>query len=110
MVSFALSAVRASFLTFGERAKYEAVAGGAVYDDVPVIPRRPDEITDVYGGAVHNETALFEVQSEVIVNPVKGDVIVFPFPGGQRYVVKAHPVMKDPRRLVWILDTYPEEA
>lgn len=109
MSIFALSAVQATFQAFGERAMYEDIAGGIVNENVLVIPRRPDDIMDVLGSQVHNSTALFEVQSSVLPSPVKGGVITFPYPAGQRYVVKAPPIAKDPRRLVWVLDTYPED-
>lgn len=106
MVSFALTAVRASFMAFGERAKYEAVAPLPLgVQDISVIPVRPDAVVDAFDSSIHSRSSVFEIQVEELPAPQRGGVIVFT---GTRYVIQGYPRYKDPRRLVWRVDTYEE--
>ena len=104
MTSFAAIAVSATFSAFGEAAVYEDVYMTSRVD-ITVIPKRPDDIVDAFGSAMHASTSLFEVQVSELPAPEKGGFITFQ---STRYVVQAAPFYKDDLRLVWLLNTYPE--
>lgn len=104
MDSFAVTAVSATFSVFGEEAVYENPAKTSS-NDIVVIPKRPDDVVDAFGSAVHTSTAMFEVQVSDLPAPEKDGFIVFQ---STRYVIQAKPFYKDDKRLVWRLNTYPE--
>lgn len=104
MTSFAVSTVNATFGTFGEAAVYEDPAELSSVD-ITVIPKRPDDVIDAFGAALHSETSMFEVRVSELASPAKGGYVTF---SGTRYVIQGQPRYKDDLRLVWLLSTYPE--
>lgn len=75
---------------------------------VRVIVRRGDRVRGFGETRVIAETAIFEVRVSEIAAPASGDTIEIPgsSPGtDDAYVVQGAPV-RDPERLVWIVEAY----
>jgi len=71
---------------------------------VRVITKQPDTLTDFGGGRIHTETALFDVQSREVPNPMIDDRLTV---DGVTYLVQSEPTA-DRDRLIWTLNTRPE--
>ena len=91
-----------NFALLGEDATYTPAGGDPV--TVKVIPRRPDEVLDFGETKIKSAKAVFDVRVSELAAPAKGDALTF---AGTGYVVQADPLRRDPRRLIWTLDTRP---
>ena len=89
-----------NFALLGEDATYTPAAGSPV--TVKVIPRQPDTVLDFGDTKARTTTTLLDVRVSELATPAKGDAVTF---AGTGYVVQAPPLRRDPRRLIWTLDT-----
>lgn len=81
-------------------ATYTPVVGDAV--TVRCIVKSPDRIVDVYEASIHVPTALIDIQTADIEQPVAGDTLEI---NGTTYTVQGEPV-RDAEGLIWTLDVY----
>ena len=98
----AQDAVDAAFESFGEPAVY--------LDDglaITVIRRSPDDALDLGGVSASSRTTVLDVRRSELPNPQAGAVIELA--SGERRVIQGVPQALDDRRLVWTLDTRPED-
>ena len=98
----AQEAIDAAFETFGAPAVY-LDAGLAI----TVIRRSPDETLGIGGIGVAVQTTVLEVRRSELPDPQAGAVIALA--SGERRVIQGVPQALDDLRLVWTLDTRPEE-
>lgn len=93
-----------NFFVMGEPALYTPQAGPE--KSIKVMPRRPDEIIGFGDTSIASDTALFDIRVAEISNPQAGDTILYK---GVTYIVQGSPVYQDGDRLIWRVDTYPQE-
>lgn len=105
MRAIAAAAVKSSFSVFAEDAAYSDPAG-EISVNISLISRRPDDTVDALGSSVHSRTAVFEAMVDELPAPVKGGKVTYM---DTVYVIQGPPVYKDDLRLVWLLNTFPEE-
>ena len=93
-----------NFFVMGEPAIYTPEDGSP--KSIKVMPRRPDEIIGFGDASISSNTAMFDIRVAEISNPQQGDTLIFK---GITYVVQGSPVYQDGDRLIWRVDTYPQE-
>lgn len=103
MIPFEDLVVTPAFATFGEPAVY--LDEGLT---ITVIRRSPDEIVDIGGVSAATRTTVLDVRRSELPSPQAGAVIVLA--SGERRVIQGVPQCQDDLRLVWTLDTRPEDG
>lgn len=103
MSIFALVVDR-NFFVMGEPAVYTPDGGPS--KSIKVMPRRPDEIVGFGDTSISTNTAIFDIRVADIASPQAGDTILFK---EITYVVQGSPAYQDGDRLIWRVDTYPQE-
>jgi len=83
-------------------AVYQPVTGSAL--TLRVMAKQPDALTGFGEARIHTETALFDVQTADVAQPMAGDRLMFE---GVSYIVQSEPTA-DRDRLIWTLNTRPE--
>ena len=83
-------------------AVYQSVTGSAL--TLRVMAKQPDALTGFGEAHIHMETALFNVQTADVAQPMVGDRLTI---DGISYIVQSEPTA-DRDRLIWTLNTRPE--
>lgn len=83
-------------------AVYQPVTGSAL--TLRVMAKQPDALTGFGEARIHTETALFDVQTADVAQPMAGDRLTLE---GVSYIVQSEPTA-DRDRLIWTLNTRQE--
>ena len=83
-------------------AVYQPLTGSAF--TLRVMAKQPDALTGFGEAHIHSETALFDVQTAEVVQPMVGDRLTV---DGSTFIVQSEPTA-DRDRLIWTLNTRPE--
>ena len=94
------SSVDRIFNVLGEAATYTPDGGSPT--SITVIPVRDHTTLDLGQSRVTATKGIFEVRVSEVATPKRNDTVTF---GGSVYKVSGEPVYRDPRRLIWNLDT-----
>lgn len=81
---------------------YQPQAGSAL--TLRVMAKQPDALTGFGEAHIHSETALFDVQTADVFQPMVGDRLTV---DGSVFIVQSEPTA-DRDRLIWTLNTRPE--
>lgn len=93
-----------NFFVMGEPAVYTPDGGPS--KSIKVMPRRPDEVIGFGDTSIASNTAIFDIRVADIANPQEGDTLLFK---EITYVVQGSPTYQDGDRLIWRVNTYPQE-
>ena len=85
-----------------KQAVYQPLTGSAI--TLRVMAKQPDALTGYGEARIHTETALFDVQTADVAQPMVGDRLTFE---GVSYIVQSEPTA-DRDRLIWTLNTRQE--
>ncbi|QQR69235.1 MAG: hypothetical protein IPI58_00685 [Alphaproteobacteria bacterium] len=83
-------------------AVYQPQAGSVL--TLRVMAKQPDVLTGFGDGQIHTATALFDVQTAEVAQPMVGDRLTV---DGSTFIVQSEPTA-DRDRLIWTLNTRPE--
>ena len=85
-----------------KQAVYQPLTGSAL--TLRVMAKQPDALTNFGEARIHTETALFDVQTADVAQPMVGDRLTLE---GVSYIVQSEPTA-DRDRLIWTLNTRQE--
>ena len=94
------SSIDRIFTVLGEAATYSPQGGSPT--SITVIPVRDTAVIELGHTSVTAGKSLFEVRVSEVATPKRDDTITF---GGTVHKVAGEPMYRDPRRLIWNLDT-----
>ena len=94
------SSIDRIFSILGEAATYTPQGGSPT--SITVIPVRDHTTLDLGQTSVAATKGIFEVRVSEVATPKRDDTITF---GGTVHKVAGEPMYRDPRRLIWNLDT-----
>ncbi len=83
-------------------AVYQPVTGSSL--TLRVMAKQPDALTGFGEAHIHTETALFDVQTADVAQPMVGDSLTI---DGVSYIIQSEPTA-DRDRLIWTLNTRQE--